>query len=54
MEMLKIADICRTCRCGRQTVERLVRAGKLPQPIQLVPGGTRLWPKNEIDRIFAR
>lgn len=54
MEKLKTTDLRQMLRCSQTTLERWIRAGKIPAPIQMVAGGTRLWLKSEIDQIFNR
>ncbi|ODS36975.1 hypothetical protein BEH94_09190 [Candidatus Altiarchaeales archaeon WOR_SM1_SCG] len=43
-------EVAKILKCGKTTVHYLVKKGKL-NPVQLVKGGKRLFPTQEIEKI---
>lgn len=46
--LLDVGDVCERYNISRRTVANLVKSGKLPRPVQLLPG-KNLWRIADLD-----
>ena len=51
--LLRLPNVCDRLGYSSATVWRLVKAGKLPQPVRVVPGQRAVgWPEEDIDTVI--